>query len=368
MFGRINAISQRFGDELERAFGVVTFMLNRDALLAQLDNTFRVVSIETTNICNANCTFCAYQYQTRSTGVMDFELFKKAIDQYCELGGGVLGLTPTVGEPLVDPLIVERIRYARSKAEIGPIGMTSNLIRLEQITPSALIDAGLTDLDVSTTGFDPEMYLRVYRSKMYPKVLRNIIDFAKENNKRGRPVRFRVAMRIDRPFSEIAGSSDYMEVAELVGNENIGANFSFDNWGGKISQQNLTGTMRLRGGSIGESWLNIVRNPRISPCTMLYGGPQVFWDGKVGGCGCRDVNASELIIGNINDRHIGDIVLGEEIKQLRRSFLNGSTPNICQKCTLYSNVSSLYCRLNKPLLDDMVNRIPRLATRSRTGD
>ena len=52
------------------------------------------VNIETTNVCNANCTFCAYQYQTRDMGIMSEQLFKKIVEEYSALGGGSLGLTP----------------------------------------------------------------------------------------------------------------------------------------------------------------------------------------------------------------------------------------------------------------------------------
>src|ERR1700704_696229 len=78
------------------------FRFRGNALLPLLASSIRHVSIETTNICNANCVFCAYQYQTRPTGIMSVELFRKIIDEYSELGGGELGLTPTVGDPLID--------------------------------------------------------------------------------------------------------------------------------------------------------------------------------------------------------------------------------------------------------------------------
>ena len=69
-----------------------------------------------TNICNAKCTFCAYPKvvtnKTLQTGVMSFEVFKKAVDEWAALGGQSLDLTPVVGDPLVDPGILQKVDYA----------------------------------------------------------------------------------------------------------------------------------------------------------------------------------------------------------------------------------------------------------------
>ena len=54
-------------------------------------------------------------------GVMSLDLYKKIITEYVEMGGGDLGLTPTVGEPLADKFIIERIKFARSFKEINKI-------------------------------------------------------------------------------------------------------------------------------------------------------------------------------------------------------------------------------------------------------
>ena len=77
--------------------------------IEKIKKIFLGLYIETTKICNANCIFCAYQYQKRDKVAMDDLLFKKLIDEYVELGGGNLGLTPTVGDPLVDKNIINKI-------------------------------------------------------------------------------------------------------------------------------------------------------------------------------------------------------------------------------------------------------------------
>lgn len=341
MASRLTFVKRQLAKEIANVVALSKFALDRHTLADRLARSFPGLSVETTNICNANCTFCAYQYQQRPTGVMSMELFERVIDQYCDVGGGPLSLTPTVGDPLVDPHIVARVKMARARPAIGSIEMTSNLIRLAHFTPGALIDAGLSALNVSTTGFDEEMYRRVYRSKMYPKVIRAIVDFAEANNAAGRPVSFTISLRVDRPLAEVLATKDHRRIEQLVGTENIGVNHFFDDWAGKILQGDLTGNMRLRGGSALRRLAFHLRRPRVSACTEMYSGPMVYWDGRVGACACRDVDASELIIGNVNQRSLAEIWFGDELRKMRADFLTPRCPEICQKCTHYNNLAYL---------------------------
>jgi radical SAM protein with 4Fe4S-binding SPASM domain len=240
------------------------------------------------------------------------------------------------------------------------------MILLPRTGAEALIDAGITTLEVSTSGFDPGMYRRVYRSKMHDKVYKAIIDFAEANNARGRPVRFRIAMRIDRPRAEVVSTDRYKRIDELVGSENITINQFFDNWAGKIRQADLTGTMTLRGQAARDKLLMHLRRPRISACTEMYSGPMVYWDGRVGACACRDVNASELIIGNVNERHLADIWFGPEIQKLRDEFLTGNVRDICRACTHYNNLSHLLRKSSADVLQKALAR-ERRATSGRSA-
>src|SRR5207248_4494063 len=74
--------------------------------------------LELTNLCNANCVFCPYQFQTRDVQFMADEVFHKAVNDYVAIGGGSVGLTPIVGDALIDPKFLDRVRYLRSLPQI----------------------------------------------------------------------------------------------------------------------------------------------------------------------------------------------------------------------------------------------------------
>ena len=341
---RLTLLGRKVRFQLGGVHAMAIYPFRKKDLIERLSQAMSHVNIETTNICNANCVFCAYQYQTRPTGVMDMGLFRKIIAEFVECGGGGVGFTPTVGEPLVDKHIVERIRYARCHPQITTISMYSNLVTLNRVGAEALATSGLSSLTVSTSGFDPVMYERVYRSTRYAQMLANVKELGEVNNRLGRPLKLFVDMRVDRPLNEVLSYPDYQEVAAIVGVNNIGVKFRYDSWGGKVSQSELTGNMKLR------------RNlrPRWSPCTELFMGPMVYWDGKVGGCNCRDVNASELIVGNVRDQHLADIWFGPELKQLRDEFTTPKIKDLCKACTHYNHLSLYLKKGNAAPLESFI--------------
>ncbi len=44
--------------------------------------------LELTNLCNANCVFCPYQFQERPKQFMPDTIFLKAVGDYVAVGGG----------------------------------------------------------------------------------------------------------------------------------------------------------------------------------------------------------------------------------------------------------------------------------------
>jgi radical SAM protein with 4Fe4S-binding SPASM domain len=294
---------------------------------------FLGLNIETINICNANCTFCAYQYQNRDTGTMTPELFKKIILQYVDIGGGDLGLTPTVGEPLADKFIIERIKFARSFKAIKKIGFYSNLISLARFDLKDFVNSGVTDLTISTSGLDKDMYKRVYRSNEYSRMYNNLTNLLIENLNSGSPINIQVDMRTDKTLNETVNFPDYKKLLQYLPANKFGCNISYDDWAGKIKQSDLSGTMKIRN-------MMMSMRFRYSACFEFYSGPSVYWNGDVGICGCRDVDAKELIIGNVNYNKLSDIWYNSKHLEILNNF-NKSMPNICKKCTHYDNISSL---------------------------
>lgn len=281
------------------------------------------LGIETSNICNANCTFCAYQYQIRKKSIMSNEVFQKIIDDYCNMGGGVIELTPVVGEILVDKNIYDKIAYAHSKEKITDIIFYTNGIALSPEVTDRLLTSGIKKISISTSGFSKEMYQRVYRSNKYEQVFENILYLLKTNEEQGKPIDIELYIRGDKAHSEIRESVDYKQIAQYTCN--IVFTHYYDDWGGVIRQNDLSGNM-------------ILSSPmkKKGTCYLLTYYPKVLVNGDVSACGCRDYNGSkELYLGNIQKNSLSEIWNNGLLDQLFKRFENEDYPETCKNCNQY---------------------------------
>ncbi len=283
--------------------------------------------IELTNICNANCIFCAYSYQSRKKTVMDQAIYKKALDDYCALGGGELRLESCIGDPLVAPDFIERVRYARSRPEITRIITLTNGIGLNRIGFETLRGCGIDEVNISTGPWDADLYARIYRTSAYHDLSQGVANLLQKNAQYGMPLRIKLLFRSNLSLANTLNLPDFKHLRNFA--KEIEFNTDFDTWLGLIKQKDLLSGMHIR---------PLARKEK-EPCYLLYDGPIVFADGKVGLCGCRDFNAnSELIIGNIMTSSLLDLWQSEATQSLRRRFWSGDFPDICKQCTTYANL------------------------------
>jgi len=284
--------------------------------------------IELSNQCNANCIFCAYQYQTRPKEFMSEAVYQKSLDDYCSIGGGDLMLEVTVGDPGLDKKLIDRIKDARSRPEIASIETITNAIAFDHKRIIDLIHSGISKIQISTGPLDKELYEKIFRNKMYPKVLRNITTLLVENKNAGCPVEVKLAFRTNLTMAKTLLLPDYKTIKNLP--HNVEFNTDWDSWTGEIKQEDLLKGMHLRPLTLLEK----------EPCIWLYDGPIIYSNGNVGVCGCRDFNAnSELVVGNIMEKSLIDIWRSDAVRMLRSKFTSGEFPSICRKCTTYANLN-----------------------------
>jgi len=284
--------------------------------------------IEVTNRCNANCIFCAYKYQSRKKVVIDDSTYLKALNDYCDIGGGELMLEVVVGDPCLDSKLVEKIEEARRRPEISSIKTITNGIGLDRVGIEKLLKSGISCIQISTGPWQKELYEEIYKSQQYDKMKANVEQLLIKNQEFGSPVEIIIAFRTNMTMQETLRLPDYQKVKKL--SHSVDFNTDFDTWRGRISKKDLLPGMQIR--------------PPIKlkqeACYWLFDGPIVFSNGDVGMCGCRDFNAdSELIIGNINDRTLLDIWQSEKVHELRTRFKDGKFPDICNECSGYADLT-----------------------------
>lgn len=302
----------------------------REALFRKLENRLKVLYIGTTNICNAKCRFCGSRFVKRSPRIMTSREFMVLLDKYIEYGGGDLNLTPLVGDPLVDKDLTHKIRMARGCAGILQIGFFTNLIGLGSHDVKALLLSGIDWIFVSTCIGDRSMYQRVYGVDKYDLVMTNLDRLLHLNNDLGKPVSVCVSLRGEKPYRQIYASSDYQRVVRLLGTYISVIDDDYSNWAGLVSESDLPSGNTMR----------VVSHKR-EPCFQLYHGLQVFLNGDVTLCYCRDIDG-ELLVGNLYEQTLDGIWRGDAVQQLRKAWNAGDIPEICRKCSTYIPVSKWF--------------------------
>ncbi|MBF0587564.1 MAG: radical SAM protein [Magnetococcales bacterium] len=297
----------------------------------------RQLDIEITNICNADCLFCGYQYQQRPHGFIDETLFQRAVLQFKKMGGQTLVVSPLVGENLVHKKCLSMLQFA-GRQNFDSILFITNGILLYKTDLNALLKSGVTAISISMSGFDKEEYQRIYRNRSYDKLMRGVTQLLEANKALGHPVTIALQIRSEAPPYTNLHRPDYQTmIAPYVQSDKVQVNFGaiYDSWGEMIKPEDLPGPfMKLD---------TIIKDMKI-PC---YGAfrLKLQYDGKVEVCGCRFTNKGhpdDLLIGHLNENTLEEIWGGERIKAFRRRFLNDSLPYICKSCCHYFPADRCY--------------------------
>jgi radical SAM protein with 4Fe4S-binding SPASM domain len=324
-------------DEFRRARVDMRSLVRRFKPWYEMEKKLPWLTLEVTNICNAKCRFCAYQYQSnfrRGRGFMPDNIFDKAMEDYHHMGGTFIGFTPFSGEPLLDLKIIERIKKAH---KIGAwTGFYTNGIRLNHINIENLLKSGIDAITISTAPFDRNMYELLYRNKFYDDVLYGFKKLLMTRNLLRKDLIISIAFRSHIPMRQVLTLPDFcnfiLPLLTSDDQQNLIVNTrGFDTWGGQIKKEDMVGIMRLA--------LPLLIKSR--PCNWTLTGLYVTWEGQVRACACRFAETpnkdgkDELYVGNIMESSLSEIWYGEEIKRLRRRFRVGKLPLVCKNCTMY---------------------------------
>jgi len=290
-----------------------------------------------TNICNAKYSFCAYPKvvanKTLQTGVMPLDTFKKAVDDWASLGGTQMDLTPVVGDPLVDPGLIDKLDYAVGPGGQTNVCLTTNAILLDKNDNyRRLIDHGIHEVYISTQGTSREMYEKVYGVKQFEEAMSGIRHLLEYNRSQGEPARIVIRFRNAEKPSEIIRSPEFKKYLQPYFSEKVRINFTvdFDNWGGTILPEDMKGNMRMR-----------KLPPQLNvPCISLF-GVAVRHDGNVRLCACRLVrnDLDDLVVGNLKENSMKEIAEGDRAWATIKGFYSGQRPETCRGCTLYQPVT-----------------------------
>ena len=271
-----------------------------------------IINIDPSDICNFQCKFCPTgdrelmkMTQGRNHGVMDFELYKKIIDDICEFQKPIKVLRLYKdGEPLLNPRFAEMIRYAKAKKCSERIDTTTNASLLNPQKNLEIADAGLDRINISIEGMNTNQYWEFSNYRInFDKLVENIRHFYE--NKKNCEVIIKIngdtiSDEDKKRFYEIFG-----DIADGVYIEHIMSCWpEFDLKDVEINQE-----VGIYGQQIKE----------IQVCPYIFYSFSINSDGSASACFLDW--SRKLIVGDAKNEKVKDIWRGKKLKEYQKLFL-----------------------------------------------
>jgi hypothetical protein len=162
----------------------------RDPAVAPLPSRLYV---ETTAACNISCeqACCAPETgitRTRQAGMLDFELFKRVVD---EAGPALVRIDFfNYGEAFLHKRAVEMCEYIKRQFPHIYLYTSTNGLAFSEEQIRRLIRSGIDEVTFSIDGATPESYVKYRRRGDFEKAMRNLRTAAEEKRSGGRDVPF----------------------------------------------------------------------------------------------------------------------------------------------------------------------------------
>jgi len=293
----------------------------------------RKAIFNTVNICNADCVFCAYQYKRDESLTMDNQIFQEFARQYAKLNPrGWITLSPTVGDPLVDTDLFDKIKILKEISSPRVQFYTNGILLKKKGNIDKILASPLDKLIISFPDFNEQEYRKIFRTKHYRISLEGINELLVKHKELGSPLTISLNLRPARSIDLIKEEYDFKTYIQPYLSSRVVLSYmkSFDNWTGLIKPGDLPPGMVLNE--------DIKRETPI-PCRRLF-DIMFLATGDIKLCGCRFNGTlfDDLIIGNIKENTIEEIWFGEKAMKIREKFVDYEYPSVCTDCSLYKPV------------------------------
>jgi MoaA/NifB/PqqE/SkfB family radical SAM enzyme len=313
--------------------------LDKQMISARIDNTTRIpeeyykticpapksVKIELTSRCDLRCFFCATSHKLRHKGDMDFDFYKRIVEEMRNEGVQELGLF-YLGESLLYPELAEAVHYAKKVIEYPYVFLTTNGRRATPETLEILMENGLDSLKFSFNSSDQQQYKYHTGVDSFDEVCRNIRE--------ARTIRDMVERKTGHRCGLYASSIKYDNEQEAKMDfaynkylkDFVDEYYLLPLYGQAGYTAGVRGTKPVAG-NIGR--IGAIRESL--PCWALFTEGHISWDGVLTGC-CFS-HEKDWDFGDLNKMSFMQAWNSKEAQSLRDANLRKNvTGTACEKC------------------------------------
>lgn len=285
-----------------------------------------IINIDPSDACNFQCKFCPTgdrklmrETEGRNFGVMDFDLYKKIIDEICEFERPIKVLRLYKdGEPLVNQNFAKMVKYAKDSGCCERIDTTTNASLLTPELSDAIIDAGLTRINISIEGMTQKQYVDFASYKVNFDELVSNIRYFYEHRKQCEMI-----VKINGDFLSEIDKQDFYDtfgdIADGVFIEHV---------------MSCWPKYELKDGIIANSEYGIYGQEikEVQACPYIFYSFSINSDGRASACFLDW--SRKLIIGDAKGESIKEIWNGARLNSLQKMMLKGERKShpFCGEC------------------------------------
>lgn len=264
------------------------------------------LDIESTSHCNLVCPQCWQTDIDKSKhGYMDFDLYKKIIDEGVEKGLCALKLQVR-GEALLHSKIIDFIKYAKEKGVLDVHITTNGLLLGKKVKYEALLNSGL---DLLVFSLD-EHHRKSSKSFKAEENASKFLEYRQKAGKTSPKVRIQTKVYDINEKEAVADSlKNQYPLADII---NVG-----HMWNSQIEINSIDG---------------LSSKYHLKACDYLWQRLTIYWNGDVAIC-CRDYQNIHFL-GNVNDQSVESIWRGDMLNSIREKHTLGKRNElkVCDKC------------------------------------
>jgi radical SAM protein with 4Fe4S-binding SPASM domain len=286
------------------------------------------IAIEPVAFCNLQCKECPTGKQNlqRETGTMEFDVFKKIID---DLPPEVFYLTLYFqGEPYLNKHFFEMAAYACSRRLY--VSSSTNGHFLDINSARNTINSGVHRLIVSLDGTDVESYSSYRTGGDFNKVTEGILTLSEQKKQLKSLHPYLIAQCIVlRTNEHLLGK--FQSLSKKLGADAVSIKTAqfYDLTDSNPLIPSLENYSRYSRDSQG---MYHIKNPLHNHCFRMWSGAVITWDGQLLPC-CYDKDAS-YTYGNLNREPFRRLWKNEKASAFRKAvFSHRKAIDICRNCT-----------------------------------
>ncbi len=289
-----------------------------------LDTPF-IIFVDPSDKCNFQCKFCPTgdrnlmkETPGRNYGHMDFDLYKKIINDICKFDKPIRVLRLYKdGEPLLNPNFIDMVKYAKDTNCTERIDTTTNASLLSPKKNIEMINAGLDRINISIEGINTQQYLEFSQFKINFEELIDNIAHLYENRKN-----CEIIVKIN---GDLLSHDDKQQFYNMFGDiaDGVYIEHIMSCWPEfQLREVSVNQEHGIYGQEIKE----------VSVCPYVFYSFSINSDGSASLCFLDW--ARKLIIGDVNTQSVKEIWLGDKMKEYQKMFLKHERKKhpVCGNC------------------------------------